>query len=118
MGAGVEPGETAAEVDEPGLAAVEVGLVDLETRAAASVTGADAPAPRSAPQRHGSGRYGLAGVVQGGFLYALMLLLTLPVAAIYSFNLIGEVSIGVLGQLTVAATAVYLGVRGCGRSPR
>ena len=82
----------------------------LDTRAAASATGADAPAPRSAPQRHGSGRYGLAGVVQGGFLYALMLMLTLPVAAIYSFN-DGEVSIGVLGQLTVAATAVYLGVR-------
>ena len=82
----------------------------LDARAGASVTGADAPAPRSAPQRHGSGRYGLAGVVQGGFLYALMLMLTLPVAAIYSFN-DGEVSIGVLGQLTLAATAVYLGVR-------
>ena len=82
----------------------------LDTRAGASVTGADAPAPRSAPQRHGSGRYGLAGVVQGGFLYLLMLMLTLPVAAIYSFN-DGEVSIGVLGQLTMAATAVYLGVR-------
>ena len=39
-----------------------------------------------------------------------MLMLTLPVAAIYSVN-DGEISIGVLGQLTVAATAVYLGVR-------
>ena len=44
-----------------------------------------------------------------------MLMLTLPVAAIYSLN-DGEVSIGVLGQLTVAATASTWGC--AGRSPR
>jgi non-ribosomal peptide synthetase-like protein len=82
----------------------------LDARSGSPRAPARAAAPASRPLRFGSGRYGVAGIVQAAFLYALMLVVTLPVAAVYSLNR-GEVSFAVLGQLTLAATIVYLGVR-------
>jgi non-ribosomal peptide synthetase-like protein len=75
-----------------------------------TTVGAVEAAPRPEPVRHSRRRYALAGVLQGGFLYALLLVLTLPVAAIYSATG-GQVSLGVLSALTVAATGVYLLLR-------
>ena len=83
--------------------------LDTQARSTHAARGALAE-PRPRPLRHGGGRCGGAGIVQAGFLYALMLMLTLPVAAVYSLN-DGQVSLAVLGQLTLAATAVYLAVR-------
>ena len=80
-------------------------------RATGGVTeGAVEAATRSEPVRHSRGRYSRAGAIQGGFLYALLLVLTLPVAAIY-FATEGEVSLGVLSGIAMAATAVYLLLR-------
>ena len=68
------------------------------------------PAPRPARERHTSARYSRAGVVQSAILYLMLLVLTFPVAAIYTFNE-GEISIGVLTMIALAATAVYLLLR-------
>ncbi|MDT0351241.1 Pls/PosA family non-ribosomal peptide synthetase [Pseudonocardia charpentierae] len=76
---------------------------------AASVAGATS----RVPAEHAvvsSGRYGVAGALQGAYLYALMLLLTLPVVAIYIANS-GQVSLRVLSLIALMATAVYLGLR-------
>ena len=81
----------------------------LQDRAQATPTGAD---PRSRPERirSSSGRYSWAGVVQAAFLYALMLLLTMPVVAIY-VGTHGQVSLLVLVGIALAATGVYWGLR-------
>jgi non-ribosomal peptide synthetase-like protein len=66
--------------------------------------------PRPERANHSSGRYGYAGTVQAAFLYALMLLLTMPVVAIYA-GTGGQVSLLVLTTIALAATGVYWGLR-------
>jgi len=61
-------------------------------------------------QRHSRARYSRAGVIQSVILYLLLLVLTLPVASIYAAN-DGEISLGVLSSIAVAATIVYLVLR-------
>lgn len=69
------------------------------------------PAPRPGPLRHRARRVRFAGSAQGGFLYALLLLVTLPVAVVYS-RYDGAVSVaGVLPGLAAAAAVSYLGLR-------
>ncbi|GDY33429.1 Pls/PosA family non-ribosomal peptide synthetase [Gandjariella thermophila] len=77
--------------------------------AAASSAGVTAP-PRVAPVRHSRRRIAAAGGVQAVALYALMLLITLPVSDVYTQNN-GFVSVGVLAQLLAAILVSYLGVR-------
>ncbi|WP_300014096.1 Pls/PosA family non-ribosomal peptide synthetase [Pseudonocardia sp.] len=77
---------------------------------AGGTAGAVEPAPRPERLAHSSARYGTAGAVQLGFLYALLLVLSLPVVAIYH-STEGQVSLGVLAQIALTATAIYLGLR-------
>lgn len=65
---------------------------------------------RPSLERHTSARYSRAGVVQAAILYLMLLVLTLPVASIYAVN-DGEISLGVLSTIAVAATVVYLLLR-------
>lgn len=85
------------------------GLAD-RLGGAAPPDGVIPDAPRPEPLRHSSLRFGLAGCAQVGFLIALLLIVTLPVAAVYSANG-GQVSLLMLGELAAAATGIYLGVR-------
>ncbi len=79
----------------------------LGTSAAAG--GLTAP-PRPAPLRHRGRRIAAAGAVQAAVIYLLLLLITLPVSYVYTWN-DGEVSVAVLAQLLVAILVSYLGVR-------
>ena len=82
----------------------------LEARATnRAVRGVD-PATRPARERHTSARYSRAGVAQAAILYAMLLVLTFPVAVIYTVN-DGEISLAVLSVIALAATAVYLALR-------
>jgi non-ribosomal peptide synthetase-like protein len=68
------------------------------------------PPPRLTPRRHSSTRYGLAGYVQSGVLYCLLLVITLPLAVVYFVNH-GLVSPAMLRELPLAATTSYLVTR-------
>ncbi|MDN5919962.1 MAG: AMP-binding protein, partial [Pseudonocardia sp.] len=74
---------------------------------AAEPDGSVPPPPRRAALRHGTLRYSLAGYAQGGVLFALMLVMTLPAAAVYAYHS-GRVAPDVLAQLALGATAIYL----------
>lgn len=104
-GVGVSP----AARDLYGHPTVRALAAHLDTNGG-TTEGAVEPAAREEPVRHSSMRYGLAGGLQIGFLYALLLVLTLPVSAIYTAN-DGEVSLGVLSWIAVAATGVYFTLR-------
>ena len=65
--------------------------------------------PRYEPLRHGWRRTA-AGSAQAVIIYGLLLLITLPVAYVYTQNN-GEVSMEVLVQLLIAILVSYLGVR-------
>ncbi|GAA2900573.1 non-ribosomal peptide synthetase [Pseudonocardia halophobica] len=65
---------------------------------------------RAEPEKTTPVRYGLAGTVQAGVLYGLLMLLAAPVAAIYVAE-DGQVSLGVLTAIALTATAVYLATR-------
>ncbi|MBW0104886.1 amino acid adenylation domain-containing protein, partial [Pseudonocardia sp. KRD-291] len=82
-----------------GLAAV------LDT--AAEPDGSVPPPPRREPLRHSTLRYTAAGYVQGGVLFALLLVMTLPAAAVYAYHS-GRVAPDVLVELALGATAIYL----------
>jgi non-ribosomal peptide synthetase-like protein len=70
-----------------------------------------APAvPREEPIRHTRGRVARAGTAQAAALYVLMLVVTLPISAVYTWN-DGEVSVEVLAQFLGATVATYFGVR-------
>ncbi|WP_328646657.1 amino acid adenylation domain-containing protein [Amycolatopsis sp. NBC_00348] len=73
---------------------------------------AAAPAgePRYEPLRHGARRIAAAGAAQTAVIYLLLLVITLPVAYVYTWNN-GDVSVPVLAQLLVAILVSYLGVR-------
>ncbi|MGW3497332.1 Pls/PosA family non-ribosomal peptide synthetase [Streptomyces sp. NPDC001020] len=66
--------------------------------------------PRPKPIRHGSGRIALAGLAQAGTLYALLFLLTLPVAVSYAARH-GRVSDWEVTQSMLAVLVGYLAVR-------
>jgi non-ribosomal peptide synthetase-like protein len=66
--------------------------------------------PRPTPRRHGSVRVALCGTAQLGFLYALVLLFSLPIAVVYTING-GHVTATVLRQLALALPVVYVGGR-------
>lgn len=80
------------------------------TTAGGAADGGVTPAPRPARARHSGARVGLAGGVQIGFLYALLLILSLPVAAIYFANQ-GQVTLTALTRIALTATGVYLALR-------
>ncbi|RZQ62330.1 Pls/PosA family non-ribosomal peptide synthetase [Amycolatopsis suaedae] len=73
---------------------------------------ATAPAgqPRYEPLRHGTRRIAAAGSAQALVIYLLLLVITLPVAYVYTWN-DGDVSVPVLAELLVAILISYLGVR-------
>jgi non-ribosomal peptide synthetase-like protein len=73
-------------------------------------TGAPAAPARPAPLRHGSRRIAAAGAAQGLVIYLLVLLITLPVSYVYTWN-DGRVSVEVLLQLMMAILVSYLGIR-------
>ncbi|MEU0559503.1 Pls/PosA family non-ribosomal peptide synthetase [Dactylosporangium sp. NPDC006015] len=81
----------------------------LAGRLAAPATGLAAPR-RPAPLRHGSRRIAAAGAGQALVIYLLVLLITLPVSYVYTWNN-GRVSVEVLAQLMMAILVSYLGVR-------
>ncbi|GAA4700576.1 non-ribosomal peptide synthetase [Pseudonocardia yuanmonensis] len=82
------------------------GLAATLPAAAAS----DGSGPRPEPEKASALRYGLAGTVQAGVLYVLLMLLAAPVAAVYVAE-DGQVSLGVLSAIALTATAVYLATR-------
>ncbi len=81
----------------------------MARRLAAPVAGPSAPR-RPAPLRHGSRRIAAAGAGQALVIYLLVLLITLPVSYVYTWNN-GRVSVEVLVQLMMAILVSYLGVR-------
>ncbi|MFK0250328.1 Pls/PosA family non-ribosomal peptide synthetase [Amycolatopsis azurea] len=66
--------------------------------------------PRHEPVLHSLRRVWAAGSAQAVLIYLLLLVITLPVACVYTWN-DGDVSIEVLVQLLVAILVSYLGVR-------
>lgn len=82
----------------------------LDARAVSQADRPVAPADRPPPERATDGRYRRAGVLQGVVLYVMLLILTFPVAAIYTVNN-GQVTAAVLSSIALAATAVYLVLR-------
>jgi non-ribosomal peptide synthetase-like protein len=78
-------------------------------RTSAATGGLTAP-PRPAPLRHDSRRIATAGAGQALVIYLLVLLITLPVSYVYTWNN-GRVSVEVLLQLMMAILISYLGVR-------
>ncbi|MFR9806973.1 Pls/PosA family non-ribosomal peptide synthetase [Pseudonocardia sp. RS010] len=97
---------------ERGIATVAVrDLYENPTVRGLAATLPDAAATmRAEPDTTSPLRYGLAGTVQAGALYVLLMLLAAPVAAIYVAE-DGQVSLGVLTAIAAAATAVYLATR-------
>lgn len=66
--------------------------------------------PPARPQpllRHSPGRYTVAGGVQAAALFLLMLVMTLPAAGVYAWHS-GRISPGVLAELAVGATGIFL----------
>ncbi|MGH3748646.1 MAG: phosphopantetheine-binding protein, partial [Micromonosporaceae bacterium] len=68
------------------------------------------PAWPRRPLRHGSGRIAAAGAGQAAAIYALLLIITLPVSYVYAHN-DRPVSTAVLAQLIIAVLLSYLVVR-------
>ncbi|MFJ5101305.1 Pls/PosA family non-ribosomal peptide synthetase [Streptomyces sp. NPDC088554] len=66
--------------------------------------------PRPAPIRHGSGRIAGAGAAQAGVVYLLLLVLSLPVAYVYSRHG-GRISVRSSVQTTIGVFLGYLAVR-------
>ncbi|GAA3221183.1 Pls/PosA family non-ribosomal peptide synthetase [Dactylosporangium siamense] len=75
-----------------------------------TVTAGPTAPPRPAPLRHDSRRIATAGTGQALVIYLLVLLVTLPVSYVYTWNN-GRVSVEVLVQLMMAILVSYLGVR-------
>ncbi|MFJ1580249.1 Pls/PosA family non-ribosomal peptide synthetase [Streptomyces sp. NPDC088182] len=73
-------------------------------------TGQRSAPPRPAPIRHTSGRIAGAGAAQAGVIYLLLLVLTLPVAYVYSLHG-GRISVGASAQTTIGVYLSYLVVR-------
>jgi non-ribosomal peptide synthetase-like protein len=97
---------------ERGMATVAVrDLYENPTVRGLAATLPDAvAATRAEPEKASPVRYGLAGTLQAGVLYALLMVLAAPVAAIYVAE-DGQVSLGVLTAIAATATAVYLAMR-------
>ena len=91
--------------EHPSVRALAAHLV-----AAADEAPAEPAVPREEPIRHSRGRLARAGAVQAGALYLLMLVVTLPISAVYTWN-DGEVSFTVLTQFLGATLATYFGLR-------
>ena len=79
----------------------------LDPAAGPAADAAPPPPPRPQPLRHSRGRYSRAGTVQAAALFVLLLVMTLPAAAVYAWHG-GRVAPDVLAQLAVGATAVFL----------
>ncbi len=65
------------------------------------------PPPRPEPVRFSTARYTAAGSTQAGVLLLLLLVMTAPAAAVYAWH-DGQVDPGVLAQLAIGATGIYL----------
>ncbi|MFE2499258.1 Pls/PosA family non-ribosomal peptide synthetase [Streptomyces scopuliridis] len=73
-------------------------------------TGRLSAPPRPAPIRHSSGRIAGAGAAQAGVIYLLLLVLSLPVAYVYSRHG-GRISVRTSAQTTIGVYLSYLVVR-------
>lgn len=67
-------------------------------------------ATQEPPARYRTRSLALAGTAQGGLIYLMLLVISVPVAAVYA-NHNGRVSVPMLIQLAVAIAAMYLGFR-------
>nr|GLK39507.1 peptide synthetase [Rhodococcus wratislaviensis] len=82
----------------------------LANHLAAGASSPPTPVSRPKPIRHTDASVASAGYAQLVVIYALLLLITLPVSYVYTIN-DGDVSVAVLGQMLAAIMLTYLAVR-------